>query len=169
MGEGYTVDRGAWVESDLGVKGSRFGKYIGSGGEQTVYEDLVNPDKVLKIYNDTKVKDLSELKKLSASLNRRNQVPLQEPINMEGFITRGNYLYPVYSQNKLKTLDMPSAEFRKSCLPLIKNELLPFGYQGDGINSPFTDGTRTLIDIKPEDIGVNPEGKLRFFDVDLVE
>lgn len=171
MRTGFTVDRGSWMESDLGVTGNRFGKYIGAGGEQTVFEDLGNPNKVLKVYNDTYVKDMEGLKGLVADLNKRNQAPLSEPIGMEGFIVNDlnnhRFLYPVFNQNRLTPLKVSHLEYMNNYFPLLQKELGRYGYKDTGSGHTFTDGTRVISDVKPENIGLNSEGKLRFIDTDF--
>ena len=101
MGEGFTIDRGAWSESDLGVKGKRFGEYLGGGGEQTVFQDTSNPNMVLKVYNDTYTKDISGLKDFNRNYPKgRNTIPFQEQIKLVGYVRHNlkgkTYLYPVY-------------------------------------------------------------------------
>ncbi len=166
MGTGYNVDRGAWTESSLGVQGERFGEYLGSGGEQTVFEDLNDKENVLKVYHDTYTKDMPGLEALVNSYLQRNSVPLQSQASFSGYVKDGTLLYPVFSQERVQPLGkMSNAEYTKKYLPLIQEALESFGYSGDGINSEFTNGVSTLVDIKPENVGFTPSNDLRFFDV----
>lgn len=170
MGRGFTVDRGAWTESNLGVQGERFGEYIGSGGEQTVFQDKASPNNVLKVYNDTNTKDMNGLTSLVNSYLDRNSIPLQEQASFEGYIKQNDNIYPVFSQGKLHSLGkMSNTEFSKKILPSIHDLLKQYGYSGDGITSEFTNGINTLIDIKPDNVGTTPSGELKFFDVDLIK
>ena len=170
MGKGVKVDRGSWMESNLGVDGKRFGKYIGSGGEQTVFEDATNPNSVLKVYNDTYIKDVDGLKEFNRTFPaRRNTIPLQDQIKFKGYVKDGDNLYPVYSQRRLNPLNkMSIAEFNRDYLPLLQRLLSSRGYTGDGISSEFTNGIKTLIDIKPDNMGLTTDGQLRFLDVDFI-
>lgn len=165
LGNGYRVERGNW-DSSLGVDGKRFGDYIGSGSEQTVFEDLSAPDQVLKV-GDFYHKDLSKLRKFVSDFEKeRNAIPLQEPIRFEGIVDREDYPYPVFSQPRLQPLGkMSTAEFNKTYLQQLQEELLPFGFTGDGVNTGFTNGLQILTDMKPENMGLTSDGKLRFFDV----
>lgn len=169
MGRGYTVDRGNWMESDLGVEGEKFGKYVGSGGEQTVFEDTTNPNNVLKAYHDTYTKTPEGLQDLVNDYLRRNSIPLQEHVSFTGYVKQDGYVYPVFNQGRLLPLgSMSNAEFNAKYLPLLQKSLKPYGYTGDGISSEFTNGVYTLVDIKPENMGLTPTGELRFLDVDWV-
>ena len=40
------------------------------------------------------------------------------------------------------------------------------GYKGDGIKENFTNGIKTLVDLKPENIGIDKQDRIRFIDVD---
>lgn len=170
LGNGYNVDRGEW-ESSLGIDGKRFGDYIGSGSEQTVFNDASNPNTVLKVANeDFNEKELPGLKEgVERFVSSRNSVPLQEPINFSGIVDIKGQPYPVFSQRKLKPLgEISSAEFNRTYTPLIRDALRHYGYTGDGVNSNFSNGYRTLIDIKPDNVGFDMDGNLRFFDVDYI-
>ena len=170
MGKGYSVERGNWVESKLGVEGEQFGKYIGSGGEQTVFEDLAHDNKVLKVYHKTQVNDMMGLEFLVNNYLQRNSIPLQEPASFSGYIKSNSNLYPVFSQDKLKPLgEMSNAEYMRTYLPLVQEALNKLGYGGDGVNSEFTNGFNTLIDIKPDNMGITQSNELRFFDVNKVK
>lgn len=167
----YNVDRGGW-ESSLGVAGERFGDYIGSGSEQTVFQDTSNPQNVLKVVdggmNESNLPDLKNT--VERYISSRNSVPLQEPIKFEGIVDSNGQPIPVFSQFKLKSLgEMSSAEFNKSYMPLLQRALSSYGYIGDGINTNFSNGKRNLIDIKPENMGFDSNGNLRFFDVGFTE
>lgn len=160
MGYVKRVDGGPW-KSDISIDSKRFGEYIGDEGEQTVFIDHDNNNKVLKVYNDTYLKNINEANKMANEYqNRRNAIPLQEPIRYIGTVDDSGYIYPVFSQNKLK--EIGDIDYQN----IIKNELKKYGYIGDGINTNFTDGNKTLIDIKPENIGIDKNGSIKFIDVD---
>lgn len=168
MGRGYKINRGSWVDSDLGVDGETFGKYIGSGGEQTVFEDLSNKDNVLKVYNDTYAKSIEDLTPVVESYLQRNTIPLQQPLSFNGYIKEGLYFYPVFNQMKLQPLQTSNAEYQTKYLPLIQKALNSAGYSGDGLTTEFSNGIKTLVDIKPENMGLTSSGDIRFFDVDFI-
>lgn len=168
MGRGYKVDRGSWTDSDLGIEGENFGKYVGSGGEQTVFEDLTNTNNVLKVYNDTYAKSVEDLRPLVNSYLQRNTVPMQQPVSFTGYVKDNSSFYPVFSQGKLQPLRISNAEYTKQYLPLVQEALNKAGYSGDGINTEFSNGTKTLVDLKADNMGLTPEGKLKFFDVDFI-
>ena len=134
---------------------------------------MSNPNKVLKVYNDTYIRDIIGLKDFNRTFPaRRNTIPFQEPVKLVGYINHtipkhGTLKYPVYSQNKVTPLGKMSQHiFETSFLPIIKRSLSAKGYNGDNITSKFTNGKRTLVDIKPENMGFSKNGELRFIDVD---
>lgn len=170
MGEGYTIDRGVQTESDLGVRGPRFGEYLGGGGKQTVFQDAQFPDKVLKVYNDTYIKDINGLKDFNRTYPKdRNTIPFQESIKLVGYVKHPyknhNFLYPVYQQKKLSILK-DDVYFRNHVLPRIQKSLNDIGFKGDGVKDNFTNGKITLVDVKAANTGIDSQGKIRFIDVD---
>lgn len=166
MGNGYFQNRGSW-ESNLGVAGNQFGKYIGSGGEQVVFENKLDPNSVLKVYNDTYRKNIKDVKSLVDDyINTRNNVPLQEKSEFVGLIDNKGYPYPVFKQNKLETLnDITNSLFEKEYFDKIKKELFKKGYKRMAESGDFTNGVDVITDIKPENVGILPNGDLRFIDV----
>lgn len=170
LGNGCIIDRGGW-ESSLGIiGGSRFGDYIGSGSEQTVFKDNFNYNNVLKVYTDTRLEGMQALKDMVYKFEqRRNTIPLQEPVNFIGTIDLGGYPYPVFTQNKISPLNISYNEFEQKVLPELREMLQQYGFNGDGISSNFTKGNTTLIDLKPENMGYTVDGKLKFIDVDLIK
>ena len=104
-----------------------------------------------------------------AFIEKKNAVPLQEPLRFMGIVDRDGYPFPVFSQNKLQSLgNVPTEEFNRVYLPQVQEALRPYGFTGDGISTGFSDGVRTLVDMKPENIGLTSQGKIRFFDVDMI-
>lgn len=100
-------------------------------------------------------------------VSSRNAVPLQEPIKLQGIVDIKGQPFPVFSQTRLKPLgNMSLAEFNNTYLKQLQEALRPYGYTGDGITANFSNGTRTLSDIKPENMGLDKDGRLRLFDVD---
>lgn len=163
MGNGYKVNRGNWEESSLGVKGKDFGEYIGSGSEQAVFNNKSNPETVLKVYEDTYRTKLDEVKQLVSDFeNRRNNIPLQEQIKFVGLIDNNGNPYPVFQQNKL----LPLKSFDKKSILQLQKELEKYGYKGDLKNKGFSNGQKTLSDLKPENVGYDSNGNLKFIDVD---
>ena len=109
------------------------------------------------------------MQSLVNSYLQRNTIPLQLPASFSGYIKKDSYLYPVFSQEKVQPLgQMSNAEYTETYLPLVQTALKAAGYDGDGITTEFTNGIHTLVDLKPENIGINSSGDLRFLDVDLV-
>lgn len=168
MGKGYDVDRGPWVVGDFGVSGNRFGDYVGSGEEASVFNDVANSGKILKVGEF--YRDLPALKShVPAFIEKKNIVPLQEPLKFIGIVDRDGHPFPVFSQTKLQSLgNISSEEFNKVYLPQLQEALRPYGFTGDGISKGFSDGVRTLVDLKPENMGLTSQGKIRFFDVDMI-
>ena len=90
--------------NDLDVIGSRFGKKIGRGSEQVVFEDLNNPNQVLKVYYARLFNSIDDIKKWHPNWFKRNKVPMQLPVKFEGYVTHKNGVYPVYSQQRVNPI-----------------------------------------------------------------
>lgn len=151
------------------VHSPRFGEFIGSGSEQTVYADATNPQRVLKVYDDRYLKGIDEIKNFHRTWFKRNQLPLQERMKFEGYLTdQAGYYFPVYSQNRLKLLsnadNITFAEWNRDWLPKLDEIMRRFGYKGSGT---YTNGKLTVGDVQPTNIGFNQDGELRFFDADV--
>ena len=156
-------------DTDINIQQKGFGKYLGSGGEQVVFEDSANPNKVLKIYYDTYSKTPKELQDLVTSYLRRNNIPNQLKSDFIGFVTDKNYLYPVFRQDKVNPIGNMSTEiWRQEFLPKLTPQLRKYGITGDGINYEFkAPNGKTIIDINPFNIGVDKNGNYKFLDVDI--
>ena len=72
----------------IGVDNPLFGKLIGKGGQQTVFENTSNPDKVLKVVTDRKFTSIPEIRQFHKEWMKRNRLPLQERIDFIPFISR---------------------------------------------------------------------------------
>ena len=62
----------------IGVDNPLFGKLIGKGGQQTVFENTSNPDKVLKVVTDRKFTSIPEIRQFHKEWMKRNRLPLQD-------------------------------------------------------------------------------------------
>ena len=79
----------------IGVDNPLFGKLIGKGGQQTVFENTSNPDKVLKVVTDRKFTSIPEIRQFHKEWMKRNRLPLQERIDFQGYLQGKDRIYPV--------------------------------------------------------------------------
>lgn len=145
------------VDSDL------FGSKIDAGGEQIVFNNVNNPQQVLKVYVDRKFTSVDDIKKFHKNWFKRNQIPNAAKIKYIGYLKGKERLYPVYSQQKLH---VPNDEFDKwnvIHLPRINQILHNAGYNGNGMYY----GKFTIGDVNPNNIGYDDLGNLYFTDVDV--
>lgn len=149
----------------IGVDNPLFGKLIGKGGQQTVFENTSNPDKVLKVVTDRKFTSIPEIRQFHKEWMKRNRLPLQERIDFQGYLQGKDRIYPVYQQNKVSPLgDMPMVKWEREYIPQINAQMQRLGYNSNGT---YSNGTLNVGDINPWNIGYNKNGTLRFFDADV--
>lgn len=154
------------------IRNPRFGERLGEGSEQTVFADNSDPEQVLKVYSDRGFKSIDDIRKFhQADIFKRNQLPLQERIKIEGYVNDGDLKYPVYSQKRLTPIgnNYPSAlewsVWRNEFVPKIYEVLKEIGYTV--VERELTNGKLYLCDISPQNVGYDKEGNLRFFDIDV--
>ena len=146
---------------ELTVENPRFGDMLGSGSEQTVFSDLNNPQRVLKVYSDRRFSSLDELRDFHRTWFIRNQVPFQKKMKFEGYVQDNRRIFPVYSQERVNPIGLMQFErWNKEYLPKI-NEML----ESKGFENNFN-GKIHLNDINPTNIGYDRNGNLSFFDVE---
>lgn len=166
------------------------GDYIGNGAERTVYQDLRNNNRVLKITDGgaddvqiTNIKDLPEYVEESLMINQLPGVP---PLSYEGFIKDESRYLPVFSQQKVTPLKKVADPFEA----FTKQYILPNGKTPTGKlsairridadktfgrlgykpikNKPgrFTvDGFPGIIsDLGQKNIGIDALGNIKIFD-----
>ena len=151
------------------LNGDSFGEYIGSGSEQYVVQSLQNPSKVLKVYNDVGRKSVDELKEAALEYLKRNKVPYQEKVKVEGFVRDDKgMLYPVYSQRKLQVLKENTKNLddleNNILTPIVDNMMRKKGYTGT-FSEGYQKGKVYLSDVQPYNIGFTDKGEIRFTDV----
>lgn len=118
------------INGTFTIENPRFGELLGNGSEQFVFADNMNPDKVLKVYYDRGFKSLDAIKKWHPQWFKRNQVPFQKRIDIEGYVKSGDYYYPVYSQERVKPFnDMTYAEWSHKYEPKIEKMLESKGFK----------------------------------------
>ena len=141
-------------------KNSIFGKLLGEGSEQVVYQSTKNPSKVLKVYNDIGHKSLNDMRKFVNNYKKQNNVPFFENVTFDGYVTNGGKYYPVFSQNKVNLLgdNIPYTQWKEQYLPMIEQQLNKVGY------SNFRRGNRFIDDIQPGNVSIK-NGKVSFTDV----
>lgn len=129
------------------------GDCIGNGAERTVYQDLRNNNRVLKITDGgaddvqiTNIKDLPEYVEESLMINQLPGVP---PLSYEGFIKDGSRYLPVFSQQKVTPLKKVADPFEA----FTKQYILPNGKTPTGKLSAIrridTDKTFGRLGYKP--------------------
>ncbi len=138
------------------------------GNEQIVFQDMSNPNQVLKIQSDISVNSPFDARKkpslMNIRLSSRNKVPYQLHSKLEGFIKVGNRYYPVLKQKKITPMPKMSSTIIESAIkPRITNSLQEKGFTlKDG---RYIRGNTILEDIKPDNMGIDESGTIRFFDV----
>ena len=123
-----------------------FGKYLGDGSEQIVYEDALSPGKVLKIYNDIGHSSYSSLRNFVTQYQKRNNIPYQLPTSFEGFVTNNNKMYPVFSQQyapSISEVEFPDA------ISALRTQLR--GYS-ESTPEVFERQGRQILDLQPGNI-----------------
>ena len=160
-----TVTDSQKIDGHLQVEGERFGAYVGKGSEQTVFEDANDASRVLKVQTGQGFKNIDQIRLWHPQWFKRNQIgSIQVPMRFEGYLRGSNRIYPVYSQQRLKPLgSFVPMQFEKQVMPLID---LQFQRQGYNPNIR-TNGLLHYGDIKPENMGFDSNGNLRFFDLDV--
>ena len=159
-----TVTEPKSQKETLTVDSPIFGDFIDNGSQQTVFQNATDPSKVLKVYTERKFTSTPEIKEFHKQWMKRNRLPLQERINLEGYLQGNGRIYPVYSQNKVDILgNILPKEWTTIHLPKLNEEMHKLGYKGSGT---YTNGKLTVGDISPFNVGyVN--GNLRLIDADI--
>ena len=159
-----TVTESKSKKETLTVDSPIFGSFIDNGSQQTVFQNTLDPSKVLKVYTERKFTSAPEIKEFHKQWMKRNRLPLQERINFEGYLQGDNRIYPVYSQNKVNVLgNILPKEWTTIHLPKLNAEMHKLGYKGTGT---YTNGKLTVGDISPFNVGyIN--GNLRLIDADI--
>lgn len=159
-----TVTESKSKKETLTVDSPIFGSFIDNGSQQTVFQNTLDPSKVLKVYTERKFTSAPEIKEFHKQWMKRNRLPLQERINFEGYLQGDNRIYPVYSQNKVNVLgNILPKEWTTIHLPKLNAEMHRLGYKGTGT---YTNGKLTVGDISPFNVGyIN--GNLRLIDADI--
>ena len=159
-----TVTESKSKKETLTVDSPIFGSFIDNGSQQTVFQNTLDPSKVLKVYTERKFTSAPEIKEFHKQWMKRNRLPLQERINFEGYLQGDNRIYPVYSQNKVNVLgNILPKEWTTIHLPKLNAEMHKLGYKGTGT---YTNGKLTVGEISPFNVGyIN--GNLRLIDADI--
>ena len=158
-GEGFIRNPITWEQQINNLKSDKIGKFIGSGAESVVYEHPTNKKIVLKVLKSGVGENGISLNYLNNIINQRNQIPLQLPQYLYGRIKIGDYYYPVMQQKKIIPLETDLQTY----IPTLQKLLKPHGfYLKDG---KFTNDIYTIGDLSKGNIGVTPNGQLRFIDV----
>lgn len=142
----YLNNLGEYNFSNDAVDNPIFGKYIGDGSEQIVYEDALSPGKVLKIYNDIGHSSYSSLRNFVTQYQKRNNIPYQLPTSFEGFVTNNNKMYPVFSQQyapSISEVEFPDA------ISALRTQLK--GYS-ESTPEVFERQGRQILDLQPGNI-----------------
>lgn len=152
------------------ANGELFGKQIGEGSEQFVYENMKDPNVVLKI-DGTGYSTPTAMRHSVQQYQERNLIPYQEKAKFMGYMkgmdaatrTKSVY-YLVYSQNRLRLETNTTPMYWDNVLvPKINKMMQSKGYAGSATTS-FTNGKHTISDMSPYNIGYDKNGNLRFFD-----
>lgn len=146
---------------------SRFGAYIGSGDEQTVFRDAQNPTKVLKISVSSGYSKTPELlnQQTVVPMMLRNQLPGSVKISPVGYVYSSGYkgYFPVFQQDYIQgVLPENLPNFEQVHLPKITKQLSSQGWLPDGYE--FTNGTFSAYDFQPQNMA-ETNGSYRFIDV----
>ena len=149
---------------------SIIGSFYKNRSEQMVYTHPTNPNLVTKVYAD---KDFSNgfpsveaIKNFHKSFMKRNQVPIQERVNYQGYLqNESGSLFPVYTQTKVNEFDnkMPWQVYEQDIEPIVDNVMGKHGFKKTK-DGNYTNGKITVTDVSPENIGYTNNGDMRFFD-----
>ncbi len=146
----------------------RLGTREGVGGEQQVFRDRFNPEKVLKVRSEEgHITSPHEYDDNWWSL--RNEVPYQHPIEYQGFFRdfdrNGDLvIYPTYSQDLVQPLgdDAMSADIFNSYLQRLSKQMLEKGWKQN--EAGFTDGSLQVGDINPGNLSIDQLGNIGIID-----
>ena len=146
------------------------GNFYKKGSEQMVYTHPTNPNLVTKIYADKDFSDgfssVEAIKNFHKSFMKRNQVPIQERVNYQGYLQNENgSLFPVYTQTKVNEFDskMPWQVYEQQIEPRVDYTMGQHGFKKTK-DGNYTNGKITVTDVSPENIGYTNNGDIRFFD-----
>ena len=150
------------------INGKGFGKVIGEGSEQTVYENLDNPNVVLKML-DISYPTKSALRAGVKQYNKRNLIPLQERAKFLGYVKGPNNAgtqeayYPIFSQKKLTIpTDKSWTTWESEYLPQIEYAMRNLGISGG--NGIYNYKGYKISNLSPDNIGFDENGNLRLID-----
>lgn len=147
------------------ANGALFGKRVGQGSEQDVFENIENPNEVLKIQKQGYA-NKSDMRKGVHEYHKRNRIPNQERTKFIGYMSgadRATY-YPVFSQNRLRLeTNTTPAYWDNVLVPKINQMMYSQGYNGTALTI-FTNGKHTVSDMSPYNIGYDTNGNLKFID-----
>lgn len=147
----------------LNIDSDIFGSFIGQGSEQQVFQSARNPNEVLKVIVGQRFRNPQEIRNFHPQWFKRNQIPMQERMKFQGYLTGDGRVYPVYSQQKLLVTDDPIV-WRNKTYPAIKKMMQEAGFTGEGT---FTNGKLTVGDISPNNVGFRHNGEVRLFDANV--
>lgn len=167
------------------------GDYVGRGAERTVYQDLRNNNRLLKITDggspDVQITNQSDLLDYIEESLRINKLPEVPQIAYEGFIKDGDRFLPVFSQQKVTPMKKVADPFQI----FTKQYVLPNGKTPSGKLSAIrkmnpdafsrigykpitskpgvysvngTDGNYNVTDLGQKNVGIDALGNLKIFD-----
>lgn len=167
------------------------GDYVGRGAERTVYQDLRNNNRLLKITDggspDVQITNQSDLLDYIEESLRINKLPEVPQIAYEGFIKDGDRFLPVFSQQKVTPMKKVADPFQV----FTKQYVLPNGKTPSGKLSAIrkmnpdafsrigykpitskpgvysvngTDGNYNVTDLGQKNVGIDALGNLKIFD-----
>lgn len=167
------------------------GDYIGRGAERTVYQDLRNNNRVLKITDggspDVQITNQNDLLDYVDESLRINNLPEVPRLSYEGFIKDGNRYLPVFSQQKVTPLKKVADPFqvftRQYVLPngktpsgklstirkMNRDAFSRIGYEPiptkPGVYSVNgIGGSYNITDLGQKNVGIDALGNLKIFD-----
>lgn len=142
-----------------------FYRFIDAGLHQHVFKSVSNPLKVLKVYTAKVFTSVLEIRGFNKQFMLRNEFPLHERINFEGYLQGNDRVFPVYSQNRLTPVEVTIKTLHEELLPRVGTEMEKLGYIINNSHS-FTNGELVIDNIDPWNIGYD-RGELRFFSIDV--
>lgn len=138
------------------------GKQIDHGAESYVFDDINNPNQVLKVSRSNQASTPQRAIELGTrEMKARNSLPYNLPLNIEGYYHQGNTYFPVYSQRKVYVPKMD------------QQKVYDFDSSVDGMywakpdvnNILLENGIERAKDFKLPNIGFLPDGTVMGIDL----
>lgn len=134
------------------------GEHLTNGSESYIFSHPKNNNIIYKVNTDY-TGNIDKF--IKDYINPRNEVPMQLPLRVVGITSEG---FPISMQAKVPRV-LTYSEF-ESLIPEINKTLNNLGFHGDIRGSYLSNGKLKIGDFNAGNIGTDPEGRLKFIDID---